>query len=153
MLKTYNGVAEYGVAGAITAATYQSAALYQDFGKAMLASQRPKGLKKAELEQYNVMLEEQAFPSRRRRSKLHEGNAKARHGPVRRVGQEELRRAGDAEAGARWGKVERAQPGQALNQKGIELRWPASSPRRRPPTRKPSPPTRAPPRPSSTWRS
>lgn len=75
-LKGYSAVADYGVADAITAATFHTAALYQDFGKAMMGSQRPKGLKKLELEQYNVLLEEQAFPFEEKAIELHEVNAK-----------------------------------------------------------------------------
>lgn len=75
-LKGYAAVADYGVADAITAATFHTAALYQDFGKAMLNSQRPKGLKKLEIEQYNVLLEEQAFPFEEKAIELHEVNAK-----------------------------------------------------------------------------
>jgi TolA-binding protein len=75
-LKGYSTVADYGVADAITAATFHTAALYQDFGKAMMGSQRPKGLKKLELEQYNVLLEEQAFPFEEKAIELHEVNAK-----------------------------------------------------------------------------
>jgi tetratricopeptide (TPR) repeat protein len=75
-LKGYAAVADYGVADAITAATFHTAALYQDFGKAMMNSQRPKGLKKLELEQYNVLLEEQAFPFEEKAIELHEVNAK-----------------------------------------------------------------------------
>jgi TolA-binding protein len=75
-LRGYATVAEYGVADASTAATFHTAALYQDFGKAMLNSQRPKGLKKLELEQYNVLLEEQAFPFEEKAIELHEVNAR-----------------------------------------------------------------------------
>lgn len=75
-LKGYAAVADYGVADATTAATFHTAALYQDFGKAMMGSQRPKGLKKLELEQYNVLLEEQAFPFEEKAIELHELNAK-----------------------------------------------------------------------------
>ena len=79
--------ADYGVAEVTTAATFHTAALYQDFGKAMLASQRPKKLSKAELEQYNVMLEEQAFPFEEKATELHEVNAtRAADGHLRRVG-------------------------------------------------------------------
>ena len=39
-------------------------------------SQRPKGLKKDELEQYNVMLEEQAFPFEEKAIEVHEINAR-----------------------------------------------------------------------------
>jgi cellulose synthase operon protein C len=75
-LRGYATAAEYGVADVSTAATFHTAALYQDFGKAMLNSQRPKGLKKLELEQYNVLLEEQAFPFEEKAIELHEVNAK-----------------------------------------------------------------------------
>jgi outer membrane protein assembly factor BamD (BamD/ComL family) len=76
VLKAYAVAADYGVAEVTTAATYHTAAVYHDFGKAMLASQRPKKLSKAELEQYNVMLEEQAFPFEEKATELHEVNAK-----------------------------------------------------------------------------
>ncbi|MDH4287796.1 MAG: tetratricopeptide repeat protein [Aquincola sp.] len=75
-LKGYAVAADYGVADVSTAATFHTAALYQDFGQAMLKSQRPKGLKKLELEQYNVLLEEQAFPFEEKAIALHEINAK-----------------------------------------------------------------------------
>jgi hypothetical protein len=42
----------------------------------MLASQRPKRLSKAELEQYDVMLEEQAYPFEEKATELHEVNAR-----------------------------------------------------------------------------
>ncbi len=75
-LKAYAVAADYGVADVVTAASYQTAALYQDFGKALLDSQRPKKLSKLELEQYNVMLEEQAYPFEEQATELHEANAR-----------------------------------------------------------------------------
>ena len=75
VLKAYAVATDYGVADVTTASTFHIAALYQDFGKAMLTSQRPKKLSKAELEQYNVMLEEQAFPFEEKAIELHEANA------------------------------------------------------------------------------
>ncbi len=75
-LKAYATVGEYGVAATITAATFHTAALYQDFGRALMQSQRPKKLSKTELEQYNVMLEEQAFPFEEKAIELHETNAR-----------------------------------------------------------------------------
>lgn len=75
-LKAYAVAAEYGVADVTTAATYHTAAIYQDFGRAMLESQRPRRLSKVELEQYNVLLEEQAFPFEEKAIELHEGNAR-----------------------------------------------------------------------------
>lgn len=75
-LQAYAAAAEYGVAEITTAATYHTAALYQDFGRAMLDSQRPRRLSRTELEQYNVLLEEQAFPFEEKAIELHEGNAR-----------------------------------------------------------------------------
>ena len=75
-LKGYALAANYGVADVTTAATFHTAALYQDFGQAMIKSERPKKLSKAEREQYDVLLEEQAFPFEEKAIELHEVNAK-----------------------------------------------------------------------------
>jgi hypothetical protein len=74
-LKAYAAASDSGVAEVVTAATFHTAELYRDFGKAMMESQRPRGLKKDELEQYNVLLEEQAFPFEEKAIELHELNA------------------------------------------------------------------------------
>ena len=101
VLQAYAQASDGAASEVVTAATFHTAALYQDFGKALLQSQRPKGLKKAALEQYNVMLEEQAFPFEEKATELHETNARrAASGLVRRVGQEELHRTARAAAGA-----------------------------------------------------
>ena len=75
VLKAYASAAEVGVAEVTTAATFHTAALYQDFGKSLIGSQRPKRLSKMELEQYNVLLEEQAFPFEEKAIELFETNA------------------------------------------------------------------------------
>ena len=75
-LQAYAQASNSAAPEVVTAATFHTAALYQDFGKSMLASQRPKGLNKAALEQYNVLLEEQAFPFEEKATDLHETNAK-----------------------------------------------------------------------------
>jgi transposase len=81
VLKAYAVAADYGVADVSTAATFQVAALYQDFGRALMNSQRPKKLNKKELEQYDLMLEEQAYPFEEKAIELHELNARrAREG-------------------------------------------------------------------------
>jgi hypothetical protein len=49
--------------------------VYRDFGKALMASERPKRLNKIEREQYNVLLEEQAFPFEEKATEIHEVNA------------------------------------------------------------------------------
>jgi tetratricopeptide (TPR) repeat protein len=79
VLAAYAGAAEIAdgaSAEVTTAATLQTALLYQDFGRALIASARPRKLGKAELEQYNVMLEEQAFPFEEKAIELHESNAR-----------------------------------------------------------------------------
>ncbi|WP_298825848.1 tetratricopeptide repeat protein [uncultured Piscinibacter sp.] len=75
-LKAYAVAANYGVADVTTAATFHIASLYQDFGQSMLKSERPKRLSKLEREQYDVLLEEQAFPFEEKAIELHEANAK-----------------------------------------------------------------------------
>jgi TolA-binding protein len=79
-LQAYAVAADYGVAEVATAATYRTAELYNDFGKALLDSQRPRKLSKDELEQYNVMLEEQAYPFEEKAIELHEINARRTRG-------------------------------------------------------------------------
>jgi tetratricopeptide (TPR) repeat protein len=121
-LKAYAAAAEYGVAEVSTAATFQTAALYQDFGKALMASQRPKKLSKLELEQYNVMLEEQAFPFEEKAIQLHETNAqRAAAGLYDDSVRASFAALAQLKPG-RWGKVERADPASPLNQQGIALR-------------------------------
>lgn len=73
-LKAYAQAADYQVAEVTTAATFESAELYRQLGKDLLSSERPKNLSQDELEQYNVLLEEQAFPFEEDSIKLHEVN-------------------------------------------------------------------------------
>ena len=73
-LKAYTQAADYQVAEVTTAATYESAELYRQLGKDLMSSERPNNLSKDELEQYNVLLEEQAFPFEEKAIQLHEVN-------------------------------------------------------------------------------
>ena len=75
-LEAYAKVEEYGVAAVSTQATYAMADLYRHLGKSLLESERPRGLKGDELEQYNVLLEEQAFPFEEKAIGIHERNVK-----------------------------------------------------------------------------
>jgi TolA-binding protein len=80
-LKAYTQAADYQVAEVTTAATFESAELYRQLGKDLMSSERPKGLSKDELEQYNVLLEEQAFPFEEKAIQLHQVNtARAKDG-------------------------------------------------------------------------
>ena len=57
-----NRVLDYKVAEFSTAATYELAKLYQQLADDLLDSERPTGLDELALEQYDILLEEQAFP-------------------------------------------------------------------------------------------
>jgi predicted transcriptional regulator len=71
----YADAAATGSAAGQALATAASADLYADFGRAVLASQRPRGLKKADAESYTVLLQEQAQPFEDRAADLHRANA------------------------------------------------------------------------------
>ncbi len=75
VLATYGQALDYGVAEVTTAATYGMAELYRQLGADLLASERPKGLDDDSREQYDVLLEEQAFPFEEKSIELHETNA------------------------------------------------------------------------------
>jgi TolA-binding protein len=80
-LAAYGSAAQYGVAEVTTAATFSMAELYRTFGKDLMESERPKKLKGEELEQYDVLLEEQAFPFEEKAIQIYEANAaRARDG-------------------------------------------------------------------------
>lgn len=72
---SYTAAANYGVAEVTTASTYRIAQIYSEFSKALFASERPKGLSAEELEQYDLLLEEQAFPFEEKAIDIHESNA------------------------------------------------------------------------------
>lgn len=75
-LAAYRDMSEYGIAEITTAATYRAAEIYGELGKAIIGSERPKGLSALELEQYDVLLEEQAYPFEEKAIALHEANAR-----------------------------------------------------------------------------
>lgn len=70
----FDKAAGYGYADVTTAATYETGSVYQSFGRALLDSERPKKLSELELEQYNLLLEEQANPFEEKAIKTYETN-------------------------------------------------------------------------------
>src|SRR5512138_512254 len=76
VLAIYGQALDYGVAEVTTAATFGTAELYRTMGADLLESERPKGLDEEALEQYDVLLEEQAFPFEEKAIELHEANAR-----------------------------------------------------------------------------
>jgi tetratricopeptide (TPR) repeat protein len=73
-LAAYQAAVDYGVAEVTTAATYATAELYRRLAVDLMASERPRNLDAAELEQYDLLLEEQAYPFEERAIELHETN-------------------------------------------------------------------------------
>jgi tetratricopeptide (TPR) repeat protein len=105
-LKAYTDAADYQVAEVTTAATYESAELYRTLGRDLMASERPRNLSKDELEQYDVLLEEQAFPFEEKAIKLHEINAaRAKEGTYDEWVQKSFGALAELNPG-RYGKVE-----------------------------------------------
>ena len=74
-LEAYSRAADYGVAEVTTAATYLLAELYNQLSQALFESERPAELTQLELAQYDILLEEQAFPFEEEAIALHEINA------------------------------------------------------------------------------
>lgn len=75
-VQALNRSAAYGFADTTTAATYELGVVYRDFSRALLESERPKNLKADELEQYGLLLEEQADPFVQKAIEAHEANLK-----------------------------------------------------------------------------
>ncbi|HEX7035146.1 MAG TPA: tetratricopeptide repeat protein [Pseudomonadales bacterium] len=70
----YEAVIAYRVAEFATASTYRIGTLFSALARSIMESDRPDGLSELELEQYEILLEEQAFPFEERAIALHEIN-------------------------------------------------------------------------------
>jgi cellulose synthase operon protein C len=80
-LDAYGKAAQYGVAEVTTAATYSMGELYRTLAKDLMESERPKNLDADGLEQYDLLLEEEAFPFEEKSIEIHEANiARTRDG-------------------------------------------------------------------------
>ena len=75
-LEAYGNAADYGVIEVTTAATYEIAELYHKLSRDLFDSERPPELSAAELSQYDILLEEQAFPFEEEAIDVHEVNAR-----------------------------------------------------------------------------
>jgi cellulose synthase operon protein C len=70
----YREAAAYNVAEVTTQANFEMAELYRQLASDLLASEKPKKLSADELEQYDLLLEEQATPFEEQAIKMHEAN-------------------------------------------------------------------------------
>jgi len=70
----YEKAAGYGIFEITTRATYGIGELYARFARELMSSPRPKGLSAVELQQYEILLEEQAVPFEDLAIELHQKN-------------------------------------------------------------------------------
>ena len=75
-MAAYKSAADYRVAEVTTLATYEIAEIYRKLGQDIMKSERPKKLPEEQLEEYNSLLEEQAFPFEEQAIGTHEINTK-----------------------------------------------------------------------------
>lgn len=67
-------IPQYGVAQLTTEATYKLAEVYRQLGSDIMVSERPASLNELQLEQYEILLEEQAYPFEEKAIEVHEIN-------------------------------------------------------------------------------
>ncbi len=70
----FNKLLDYEVGEATAAATFYLAEIYANFSKALLESERPEGLAPVEMEQYELAIEEQAYPFEDKAIAMHKSN-------------------------------------------------------------------------------
>lgn len=75
-LTAYQKTGDYGIAQFSTLASYRMAQVYQQLSIDLLNSQRPGDIDALALEQYELMLEEQAYPFEEKAIAIHEANAR-----------------------------------------------------------------------------
>jgi len=71
---TFENLVDYEVAEVTAAATFYIAEMYMDFSTALMESERPAGLSEAEKIDYEMVIEEEAYPFEERAIDVHEEN-------------------------------------------------------------------------------
>lgn len=74
VISVYTDAADYGVAEVTTAATFRLGEVYQQFSGDLMDSDRPAELDADAMEQYEILLEEQAFPFEEKAIDLYKAN-------------------------------------------------------------------------------
>ncbi len=72
----FNQLVDYEIAETTAAATFYLAEVYANFSKGLTMSERPEGLSPEEREQYELAIEEQAYPFEEKAIQVHESNLK-----------------------------------------------------------------------------
>ncbi|MFK7895780.1 MAG: tetratricopeptide repeat protein [Myxococcota bacterium] len=73
-LRTFEALLDYQVGEITAAATFHIAEIYGDFSRALLASERPMDLSTNDLDEYEMVLEEEAYPFEEKSINVHEKN-------------------------------------------------------------------------------
>ena len=73
-MAAFEALVDYEVAEVTAAATFYLAEIYFDFSVALLESERPDGLSEAEKVDYEMVIEEEAYPFEERAITVHEEN-------------------------------------------------------------------------------
>jgi len=73
-LETFGSLLDYEIADVTGAATFYIAEIYLDFSNALLNSERPEGLSSTELLDYDMVIEEEAYPFEEQAIEVHEKN-------------------------------------------------------------------------------
>ena len=74
--QAFSKLLDYEVGDVTAAATFYLAEIYAHFSNALMTSERPEGLTPLELEQYELAIEEQAYPFEEQAIMVHENNLK-----------------------------------------------------------------------------
>jgi tetratricopeptide (TPR) repeat protein len=72
----FNRLVEYEIGEITAAAGFYLAEIYAHFSKALMTSERPQGLNPMELEQYELAIEDQAYPFEEKAIAVHDDNLK-----------------------------------------------------------------------------
>lgn len=73
-IDAYTRAAKYQIDEVTTAATFNIAEIYRNFATSLMNSERPKNLNEEELEEYDYLLEDQAFPFEEKAISIHQNN-------------------------------------------------------------------------------
>jgi hypothetical protein len=72
----FGRLVDYEVGEVTAAATFYLAEIYSHFSIALMTSERPEGLSPMEMEQYDLAIEEEAYPFEEKAIEVHESNLK-----------------------------------------------------------------------------
>ncbi len=106
-LSMYTEIMDFGIADYVTEANHRIADIYATLSSDLMDSQRPKGLDDLALEQYEILLEEQAYPFEEKAIDIYASNASRSQSGIYDNWVKESFKALASILPARYGKKER----------------------------------------------